>query len=521
VQDEPLHTGLSEATQLAVSETLTHADDLLAAARLLLVRYPHLAFHFAVLALEEVGRSDLLVMVEIARVEQHEGSRGLERGLEDHVVKLFWALWGPSFGRELPSRAQIEEHRDLARNLHEKRKSGLYYDPEAPLPRDAITDDEAENVIDMAQARIGLARTHVWGPLTEERATDVRWLVEHTHDKEARRRVMNAASMEKLIALGDVPDWVSWLRGEAEKEERVARELAERELVRAIPTGAEGLEPKWRLKARIVSASHSIREGPLNWWNTRNEQIKLHAAGRERRELAVEITLPKRVALQNLWDVGMNFTTTLVLALNIGARGLFWWYIPQHVSRFYEEIRDLEQDAEVVAERVPTLRLDWGNLVLSQTELEHVVLCFGALVRLRSSAAAPALNHYRVAISLLAKSDIFLPFEVNVFQEFYLALKEAMRAFGGWDGVTPYTEALDTYMREYETYAEDRERYLGLAERIESGAMADVRANLEDAGKMKLLTDGYFIQQFGEMRRAWISGKGGAEARPAEPESNT
>jgi AbiV family abortive infection protein len=233
VQDEPLHTGLSEATQLAVSEALTHADDLLAAACLLVDRFPHLAFHFAVLALEEVGRSELLVMVEIARFEKHEGSRGLERGLEDHVVKLFWALWGPSFGRELLTRAQIEEHRNLARNLHEKRKSGLYYDPEAPLPREAITEDEAQNVIDMAHARIGLARTHVWGPLTEERATDVRWLVEHTDDKEARRRVMSAGSMEKLVDLGDVPKWVAWMRGETEKEERVARELAERELARA------------------------------------------------------------------------------------------------------------------------------------------------------------------------------------------------------------------------------------------------------------------------------------------------
>ncbi|HEV8534524.1 MAG TPA: hypothetical protein VGR87_02240 [Candidatus Limnocylindria bacterium] len=235
----------------------------------------------------------------------------------------------------------------------------------------------------------------------------------------------------------------------------------------------------------------------------------------------MEITLPKRVALKDLWDVGMNFSTTLVLALNIGARGLFWWYVPQHVSRFYDEIRDLEQDAEVVAERVPVLRLDWGNLVLSQTELEHVVLCFGALARLRPGGTAPALNHYRMALSLLAKSDIFLPFEVNAFQQFYLALREAMRAFGGWDGVTPYAEALDNYMREYETYADDRERYLGLAERIEVGEMSDVSANLEDAGKMKLLADGYFIQQFGEMRRAWMSGKSATMPGSTRPESNT
>jgi len=519
VPDAPLHTSLSEPTQRAISEALTHADDLLAAARLL-DGYPHLAFHLAVLALEEVGRSDLLAMVEIAKFEQHEDSRSLERGLEDHVVKLFWALWGPSFGRELLTRAQIEEHRDLARNLHEKRKSGLYYDPEAPLPREAITRDEARNAIDMAAARIGLARAHVWGPLTEERATDVRWLVEHAHDKEARRRVLSATSMEKLVELGDVPNWVEWLRRETEEEERIAREIAERELARTIPQGAEGLDPKWRVKLRIISASHSIREGPLNWWNARNEQVKLHAAGRDRQELSVEITLPKRVAVQSLWDVGLNFSTTLVLALNIGARGLFWWYMPQHVSRFYEEIRDLEHDADIVAERVPVLRLDWGNLVLSQTELEHVALCFGALARLRSSGFAPAVNHYRMALSLIAKNDIFLPFEVNAFQQFYFALREAMRASGGWDGIAPYADALDKYMRSYESYSEDRERFLGIAERIESGAMSDVRADLEDAGKMKLLADGYFIQQFGELRRAWISGNSATVPNRTQPASD-
>lgn len=35
--------------------------------------------------------------------------------------------------------------------------------------------------------------------------------------------------------------------------------------------------------------------------------------------------------------------------------------------------------------------------------------------------------------------------------------------------------------------------------------MSDVRADLEDAGKMKLLADGYFIRQFAEVRRTWMT----------------
>jgi hypothetical protein len=54
----------------------------------------------------------------------------------------FWALWGPSFGRELITAEQIEERRGLARRLHNTRLAGLYYaGPDATPPRKAV--DEA------------------------------------------------------------------------------------------------------------------------------------------------------------------------------------------------------------------------------------------------------------------------------------------------------------------------------------------------------------------------------------------
>jgi AbiV family abortive infection protein len=200
-EGSPPEAGVREPTQQAVTATLSHADDLLKAAGRLMPDLPHLAFHFAALALEEVGRATLLVMLEAAGATTNSGLEGAQ---EDHVAKLFWALWGPSFGRAAISRAQIDEHRNLARYVHERRKAGLYFNPEGPPPRAAITVDETETLIEMAVARVGMERSHVYGPLDDARAADVRWFVERTRDGQRRYEIFGAASMDKLVQLGNV-----------------------------------------------------------------------------------------------------------------------------------------------------------------------------------------------------------------------------------------------------------------------------------------------------------------------------
>lgn len=498
--DSQTEIGLSAKTQLAATGALAHADDLVAAARLLIAQFPHLAFHFAVLALEEVGRSTLLVMLEVAG-EQREGS-GLEDAAEDHVTKLFWAFWGPSFGRTVITRAQIEQERDLVRSVNEQRKAGLYFDPYAAPPRDAISNEEAQSLIDMAAARIGMERARAWGPLDDDRSADVRWFVAHTRDRDSRRQIMSKASMEKLAELGSVPKWVAWLRQEIDAAERAAVELARREIAREVPGGAEGLEPKWRFKFRLFSASHSIRAKPLNWWNTRFERVKLYPAGPDRRQLVVEITLPKRVSVEALWGIGFALANELVLALNIGSNGFFWWYVPTaHASRFYEDLTDLETGAGLVVERNPALRLDWGHLALTEVQLRHVALCLGALRRSSAPEQRAVFEHYRNGLALLAKNDIFLRFEINGFEQFYRALRQGMKAFGRWDGITPFAGALGAFLDGLPSFSDDRARYVSLAEKIDAGSAADIAVDLEDVGKMKLLAEAFFLGAFGQMRK--------------------
>lgn len=484
--------GISGSTQRFVADTLAHADDLLAAAKCLLSEFPHLAYHLAALALEEVGRATLFVMIDATGGD----AAGLVRALDDHVGKLFWAIWGPSFGRELITGEQIEADRGLARQVHEQRKAGLYFDPDGPLPRAAVRLEEATRLIAMTEARIGMERSHSFGPLDDERAADVRWFVARTQEPERRREVLGRASMQKLVELGSVPKWVHWLRTEAEQQERAMLELAQRELDRSLPERSAANEPKWRFTMRIVSGSHSIRGKALATWNRHVEWIKLAPAGRDHRELLATLTLPAGVSAAALYGVGLALATDLVLAFNIGANGFFWWYLgtPAHSSRFYEEMSDLETNAGLVVERAPALRINWGKLALTEHELAVVARCFGAMRR-ASAALHEALDHYRVGVALMVKTDIFLQFEPNAFEEFYTAVKLSLKATGEWDGSSPVREAVRAFIaRTSATALAEADGLLSKTDLIEAGRMADLRADLSDVGMMKLLADAVLLR---------------------------
>jgi AbiV family abortive infection protein len=503
---------LSEETQSAVDEALSHAEDLLAGARELKA-YPHLAYHLGILSLEEVGRSTLLVMRELA-ARRGDGRR-LERESEDHVRKLFWALWGPSFGREVISGPQIEEFQGLAREVHETRKRGIYFDPASAPPREAISADEAENMLKLVEARLGMARNVKWAPPGKERAADIGWFMDTTADSEARTQIMSGASMKKLAELGSVPEWVSWLRNEFETAEREAIELAERELAREAPAEDEELEPKWRVKLRLFSGSHSIRPQPLTWWNDISHWIKFHPVGSDHRQLIVEMTLPKRVSAPAIWDAGFSLSKHLLLALNIGSSGFFWWYLPEHISRFYEQLTDVESNERLIVERSPRLRIDWGNNALSQSVLTRVAMCIHALPRGDEPERHEPFDHYLTGLGFLSKTDIFMQFEANAFEHFYLALKHAMRVYGDWDEGTPFPERFEAFAVEFFTEDTDRETYVGAAEKIEAGAVTELRVDLSEVAAMKVLTDAHLLRTFDRTAR-----EEGSEANGAKRDSD-
>ena len=309
-------------TSATVEASREHAADLIAAAKLIQEQFPHLAYHFAVLALEEIGRGVLLV-VRHSVAESGDERRALDDGMEDHVRKLFWALWSPTQADPVTG-TQIDEFRELARQIHEVRKSGLYFDPTvATLPREAVSTKEANTVIGLAEARLGIETTRRWVAANSQQEDDVRWFGTATSDPTLRAFIFGGPSLKKLSELRSVPAWIRWLRVDVETADRNAQDALARELARTKPGGGEALEEKWRMKFRIFSESHSVRAGPLATWNERNQWLELRRATSN--ELVVQLKMPKLVLAGAVWPGGYYLAQRLLLALNIATFGFFWW----------------------------------------------------------------------------------------------------------------------------------------------------------------------------------------------------
>lgn len=413
-------SALSADTIAAVEASQAHAEDLLAAARELLERFPHLAYHLAVLALEELGRGVLLVIRD--GVTEEAERRALSEGMEDHEAKLFWALWSPTSSEPLTA-TQIDEFRVLARRIHEERKAGLYFNPSADaLPREAITADEARQVIALGEARVGMDKNRRWAPKGSKQVEDIVWFGGVLRDQPLRDFVFGSASIARLNELRSVPKWVRWLREQVEESERRAEQSARDELARERPQGGKALEPKWRMTFRVYSDSHSIRARPLNLWNDANEWVKLRQARSD--ELIVDLTMPKAVLAGAVWPASYSLAQRLLLALNISTFGFFWWQRREHLTRFYERLEDVERGEDVVVERAGPLTVSWGeHQVLDDRAIRRSLLCFAMLPTAAGELADEAFGHYLRGLALIAKTDVHLQFDANVFEEFLLALQ--------------------------------------------------------------------------------------------------
>jgi AbiV family abortive infection protein len=493
--DEP-SIGVEAAATVEAAQA--HAQDLLGAAKLLQDDFPHLAYHFAVLALEEIGRGVLLV-VRASVTETDSSTGALADAMEDHVQKLFWALWSPSRADWI-SGGQIEEFRELARAIHERRKSGLYFDPTAAAPpREAVTAEETKTVIGLAEARLGMETTKRWVPVGAEQAENVRIFSEAVTDPRWREFVFSGPSLLKLTELRDVPSWIAWLREQIEDSERNAREAAEHELARVAPEGAEErLAEKWSMELRMFSDTHSIRQSTLNGWNDGVDWVKFRRA--DANQLIVQFTLPSGVLVTALWGTAYTLALQLLLSLNIGTTGFFWWRRRDDLATFFENLRDLETGDGVVIERSPSLKIEWGDRnVLNDVALSRVMTCFAMMPRDGNDPVVQALGHYVRGLALIAKTDIHIQFNTNVVQEFYLALRGGMEAYGDWDTDTSFVERFREFATRFFKGDEDEERFVQAVKLCEEDRIAEIDLPFEKAVIMKLLTDGFYLEKFHDL----------------------
>lgn len=465
-----------------------------------------ICFHLALLGLEEIGKS-ILATISYTTTTGGSEKPGLENASDDHRKKIFWAIWGGNMLREGRfTKESIEESRRLADTLHERRLETLYTDSKNPLPVDErVEDDEVKTLVGLARARLEIEKTQGLSDFEEGDVEMLKWFFDAVEDTEKKKHIFSGSSIKKLSEVENGKEWIKWLYEAFRKNEEEMRKLAEREVSRNEPEREEREKPKYQMRIRIQTPSHSIRGNAFLKWNEGVHNIKIYRTDRKdakkltKGEILIDFTFPKSVPPHALWEHGLFMSKTVVIGLNIATLGVFWWHVNKDISTYYEYIHDLEADPKggvgfIVA---PHKRLhvgfDEARLVLDENSMRNVYHIVALFFR-ESKKLEGFLKAYAMGLTCFSKTDVHLRLEVNAFEEFYNALRSAMLSFGDWDGKSNFKDAV---MKQYEKIGDmkDLENTLKLGEALEVDAARKKHhpITLTEVIGMKIYCD-YYMQ---------------------------
>ena len=500
----------TEGIQKIREKCLSNAEGMLAVAERELNRgVDHICFHLALLALEEIGKAILVTIGFTVSVAERERG-GLVVALDDHIKKIFWALWGGMFRDNRFTKEQIEESRGLATSLHERRLFYLYTDPNNPTnPGDRIEMGEAENLVKLVRARLDLEKaTHIADKFEQEDIDNLKWFFKATEDPDKRKVIFGGPSIKKLEEVQNGKEWISWLRGVFQKNEEEMHALAEKEIRRQEPSEKEQFEPKYKMRVRIQSQSHSIRNNAFRTWNERVRNIKIYKSDRKetrqfaKSEMLLDFIFPKAIPIHGLWDHGFSMAKTFTSALNIATKGLFWWNIPKDIEKYYEEITDLEANKNenikirIAVDKRLALNWDEAKMVLDEGEMGRVSMIFAFLMREHKKLES-FLKIYAFALTVFGKVDIHLRLEPNAFEEFFKAFKCAFAIFCDWDEKGDLKEAAHKQFAKLGDFTElDKTVQMGLDMNLERGKVP--RITLTEVIAIKLYIDVYINMKASE-----------------------
>jgi len=445
-----------------------HAADLLDAATKLLgaPTTPNLAYHLALLALEEIGKAGLIGGQ--AAVGSARDSAWMDKWLSNHSRKLLWALWAP-FGKIDP--ADFTEAKVLAERLHARRLAGLYVDPsaEGPLPREAVSLDEAQSVIDLARS---LLRAEPDKPIVEVDARPtaiLEWFLRTVDDPEGMRQLFSPPFLAKYEELGgDAARWAEWAKGEFERFAAEADAALRREFARP---PASGEQPKWRVRTRVYTVSHALRPKVLNYWNDRIDMVKLVHGGKKD-EFLLELRLTDAVILPDLYGRALGMTKMMLAFLSIGSIGYFWFEKPSFVKRVFEEVKELNQPKFKLEIGPPLSFWNSGRAVaLTEQHLQYSIECMSTFIPMEEKVAEPIFWPYFQGLALIAKSDVHLSAEESARVAFITSLRAALVHYSAWDGEeASFRDALDRAFQPIITEAEHRAIVFASLDPISDGA---------------------------------------------------
>lgn len=481
---------------------ITHARNLIVSARAVqTVEQPHIAYHLAVIALEELGRMELLGVQSMASTRSEEDASRYEKQTQSHEQKLFWCFLGPSLSTRKITNETLNSITQLTQQLHSTRLQALYIDKASDaltVPSEVIPPEECEKIIQLAESRLAIAEEEKPRPEAEisdnDKAT-MRWFLEAADHPNKTKVIFSAASMEKLHELANAREWIGWLKIEFDKTEAENLALAEAEIARSQNLPKIGMKDKWRIRLKIYSASHSIRPKALNEWNKKVGWIKLTPVNKSKNQLIVELILKDNIPVQGLWHFAWGVARQFVAALNIGTMGFWWWKMPEQLDGYYERIDDLENEHQIKLTRSPSLKIDWGdNRILTSEDLAQVINCLIALPGPGDALKLIPYNYYIGGTTFLSLNDVHWQCENNIFGNFLECLRKLMEETGEWNPETPFSETFREYIDNIITdNLDDKEHLISIAKAFDANEMNEVTITLKDASFMKLFCDIYIL----------------------------
>jgi hypothetical protein len=291
---------------------------------------------------------------------------------------------------------------------------------------------------------------------------------------------------------------VSWLQEEASAEEVKTKELLEKEINRLAPKGVLANKPKWRLKIKLFTLSHSIRHKELNPWNQEVKWIKLHPTT-DKAELLVEFLLPAKIPVTELWQTAIQMCSMFAVSLNIATVGYFWWYLPKFVSTFYEEMVDLDTKARLgVGYRSPVMK-NWKRTTLKTPQLYVAGMIMTYLMRWATQDQSLAYSRYMHGIALLSKNDVFGDFTGQAFVDFAYTYRMALKSYGDWDGVPENFEraafSILNKLWDKPGIITEFKALMDAADALEKKQAPSRPINLEHALELKAFCDAYLVSR--------------------------
>jgi AbiV family abortive infection protein len=477
----------------AIEACRNHARDLYEAAKQLRDRgLPNVAYHLATLSLEELGKGQLIGMQSFAK---DESPSWYEKQLQDHVKKLFWALWSDVFGKR-PNQKELEELRGTANIIHNNRLRGLYVEgpgEEFVTPKEAVTDEMLAPLMTLVEARLGMFPALLGVEYDKADLELLSWFLMVSDDPDKRRFVFSSESFKRMEELGPKA-WLYWIKQEMDKMAADAAELLRKEMSRGIETGEDSRKDKWELKIRLYSQSHSIRGKDLKVWNERTTWLKLYPVDKKKDQLDAILRIPRFITIQMVYLFGFGYSNLLLAALNIASSGFFWWHKPMNLSTFYESLLDLENNMKSVIRRAPELKVGWPHAVLDTQILEKVVVAYVMMPKPEDTVRNECFSHYMSGIALWAKTDVFLQFELQAYGAFLTAAKAILRVYHAELGDEFPLQVCDVLASiEDDVF---RKKHEDLMAAFDTGSVKPNSVTLSEVAEMKRLCDALFMRAF-------------------------